>query len=172
MKNLILIGVATIGMALSVAAQSTIVGGYPIFYGSFQHQGPVNDSLTNAALNGATTVTGTMTVAGATTFSGGISTSTNTAALTRVANPLTSGGNYTNPPLQGFLRANMTYTNISSAWLTNITTGDVVLLGTVTTGTTTATNYANAIIRVGPGDVVLFTNIVGNPVLLSSEWRN
>ncbi len=148
MKNLIqnLVG-AVAGIVVAVVAcgkaeaQAVVVGGYPMFVGQFIHAGPNPDSISNSA------------------------------PLVRVANPLTSGGNYTNPPTQGFITVNCVFTNgASSATLSNVTTGANILIGSVTT--TSGTNYANATIRVGPSEVVLFTNISGTLPILSSEWRN
>ena len=90
--------------------------------------------------------------------------------IDRVANPIAAiGGKYVTPGRDGFLRVCCIASNTASAWLTNLTTGDVVFLGQLTGA---GTNYHNAKIRVGPGDVVSITNVNGGFGVINSEWRN
>jgi hypothetical protein len=160
MKNTLLSIALTIGVGLMALlpakseAQSGIAGGYPVFQGQFIHQGPLADNFSNATLNGNTVINGPYT---------------NSAPISRVANPVTTGGAYTTPSVQGFLTFNLLCTNTATAYITNYTTTQAYFVGAVTGN---GTNYSTVTIRTGPGDVVLLTNTVGTPNLVSSEWRN
>ena len=93
---------------------------------------------------------------------------TNTAPLGRVANPLAPNAFYTTPNAQGWIKLNCVCTNSALAWLTNATTGDVQLVGSILSS---GTNYDSFYMRTGPGDVVCLTNKNGTIGLLNSEWR-
>ena len=132
--------VALLG-ASKASAQSTVIGGYPVFIGGFIPAGPI-----------------------------GMQAPSNSAPLSRISAPLTSGATFTNPIAQGFITVNVLTTNNAYATLTNLTTGSYVNIGSY--GGLLQTNYSTVTVRVGPGDLVQLTNQVGTPVIISSEWRN
>jgi len=86
----------------------------------------------------------------------------------RTANPLTSGVNYTSPPIPGWLTLNVIYTNTSSALLTNLTTGARQYCGAVNAQ---GTNYESVYLRTASNNIVLFTNQAGVVPVLSSQWQ-
>ena len=92
----------------------------------------------------------------------------NNPPFTRVVNPLVSGVNYTSPPMPGWLTVNLIYTNSSSAWLTNLTTGANQFCGSVLA---LGTNYESVYLRTASNNVVLFTTKVGVLPILSSQWQ-
>lgn len=92
----------------------------------------------------------------------------NNPTVTRIANPLTSGVNYTSPPIPGWLTVNVIYTNSSSAALTNITTGANQFAGALNA---VGTNYESIYLRTASNNVVLFTNRVGTVPIISSQWQ-
>jgi len=94
--------------------------------------------------------------------------STNTAALGRVSNPIVSGGQYTCPNAQGWLKVNFVLTNAAFGWITNFTTSDAQLVGSITA---LGTNYDSFYMRVGPNEVVGVTNKTGTLGIMNSEWR-
>ena len=170
-KNLLNLGVAVLGvagLALAVSlcetktkSQAIVLGGYPVFQGGFVQQGPMP------------TIIGTDTVPSLTITGGSINVSSNTAALSRIANPLSASGLfYTTPLAQGFVRINLNQTNNAEGCLSNATTGDFLLIGPQSGGALLGTNGVNLIMRTGPGDIVVFTNLVNTYTPLSSEWRN
>lgn len=153
MKNQIisfLAGATLLTGALLAGAQAVVIGGYPVFTGSFQSAGPVPSFASGA------------------TFGGTI---TNTAALQRVANPLTLNVYYTNTANAGFLKATTLNIGTNIVQLVNVTTTDATTiqgLGVSITGT----NYNTTTIRTGPNEVVILTNSAATTTLVSSEWRN
>lgn len=92
----------------------------------------------------------------------------NNPTVTRIANPLTSGVNYTSPPIPGWLTVNVIYTNSSSALFTNLTTGAQQLAGAINA---VGTNYESVYLRTASNNVVLFTNKAGTVPILSSQWQ-
>ena len=87
---------------------------------------------------------------------------------THISNPLTSGLNFTSPPTRGFLTVNVIATNNGMAWLTNLTTTSCQYIGAVNN---IGTNYDSITVRIGPRDVLLFTNRVAGVGILSSHWN-
>jgi hypothetical protein len=147
-KNIVSIAATVVvGMlgTFKAEAQSQVLGGYPIFYGSFQQAGPLASTLGSASM------------------------ATNTAALTRTANPITSGVNWTNGLAQGFLTVSILATNAENASLINVTTGQTNSMGNVAAA---GTNYSQSVLILAPGDIVLYTNGTTGPNLLNSEFRN
>jgi len=167
LRNIGLAFVAIVGLLAAagyvenkVTGQSIVIGGWPVFQGGFIQNGPFPVIIgTNSAPSFVLT-------------GNSFSATTNTAALSRIANPLSASGLfYTTPLGQGFVRINLNQTNNNLGCLSNATTGDFVLVGPQSGGANLGTNAVNVLMRTGPGDIVVFTNLTGTYTPLSSEWR-
>ncbi len=99
---------------------------------------------------------------------------TNTAPLGYVSNPLVLANNYTTPNAQGFVTVSVLVTNglVGTAdwgYLSNVTTLDFIPLGDV--NGIGQTNFYNATMRTAPNDVVVLTNVAGKFNIQKSSWR-
>lgn len=92
----------------------------------------------------------------------------NNPTAARVANPLTSGINYTSPPIPGWLTLNVIVTNSAVAAFTNLTTGANQYAGAINA---LGTNYESVTMRTASNNIVLFTNKTGVVPILSSQWQ-
>src|SRR5262249_17932048 len=103
-------------------------------------------------------------IAGTINGDGGGLTNLTSLTSTNQSSFLVSGAFKTIPVL-GFVSVQLCITNTQQAWLSNATTHEVRIMGSVNG---TGTNFYNAMLPVKANDSVVFTNKTGTPAFIGS----